>query len=109
MNYEKIYNQLIEKRKKYPLVKNKKMPNYVYCETHHIIPKFAKGTNDKNNLINLTYREHYFAHLILVKYYKQINNKNLLYKAKRALQAFQNLNYGTIRNEIFLHHIYIKL
>lgn len=67
MNYQKVYDQLIEKRRKFPLTKNKKDPNYVYCETHHIIPKCLNGTDDISNKINLTAREHFIAHYLLWK------------------------------------------
>lgn len=33
--------------------------------SHHILPKFMKGTNDFNNLINLNCIDHYKSHLIL--------------------------------------------
>lgn len=44
-----------------------------YFETHHIVPKSLGGTDDKNNLVNLTAREHYIAHLLLVKIAKSSN------------------------------------
>lgn len=67
MNYQKIYDQLIEKRRKYPLTKNKKDPNYIYCECHHIILKSLGGSDSEDNLINLTAREHFIAHYLLWK------------------------------------------
>ena len=69
MNYQKIYNQLIEKRRRFPLTKNKKDTNYIYCEAHHIVPKCLNGTDDPNNIINLTAREHFIAHYLLWKIY----------------------------------------
>lgn len=36
-------------------------------EIHHILPRSLNGLNDKNNLIVLTYREHFIAHIILWK------------------------------------------
>lgn len=39
----------------------------IYCETHHVIPKSWGGSNHKCNLVNLTAREHYIAHLLLWK------------------------------------------
>ena len=69
MNHQKIYNQLIEKRRKFPLTKNKKDPNYIYCEAHHIVPKCLNGTDDSNNIVNLTAREHFIAHYLLWKIY----------------------------------------
>ena len=64
MNYQKIYNQLIQKRQIYTLSKKN-----TYCERHHIVPRSLGGSNDKTNLVNLTAREHYIAHLLLWKIY----------------------------------------
>lgn len=36
-------------------------------EIHHITPKSLGGTNEKLNLVRLTYREHYLCHLLLTK------------------------------------------
>jgi len=38
-----------------------------YTEKHHIIPKSMGGSNGKNNLISLTYREHFLCHWLLTK------------------------------------------
>lgn len=38
-----------------------------YTEKHHIIPKSMGGSNKKYNLVILTAREHYIAHLLLTK------------------------------------------
>lgn len=38
-----------------------------YTEKHHIIPRCMSGSNDKENLVILTAREHYIAHLLLTK------------------------------------------
>lgn len=38
-----------------------------YKERHHIIPKSFGGSNDKSNLVDLTGREHFVCHLLLVK------------------------------------------
>jgi hypothetical protein len=60
MNYKKIYNNIIENAKLRKIE--------TYCETHHIIPKCLGGTDDKNNLVELTAREHYLCHWLLAKY-----------------------------------------
>jgi hypothetical protein len=39
----------------------------VYVEKHHIIPKSLGGTDDTNNLVSLTAREHFISHWLLVK------------------------------------------
>lgn len=38
-----------------------------YTEKHHIIPKSFKGTDDSFNIIVLSARHHYVAHLLLMK------------------------------------------
>jgi|688.fasta_scaffold647625_2 hypothetical protein len=61
MNYEKIYNQIIE-RAQTRILKE-------YKERHHIIPKCMGGMNNKENLVNLTAREHFICHWLLVRIY----------------------------------------
>ena len=63
MNYKQIYNQLISKRQQETPPKN------CYTETHHILPRCLGGTNETTNLVKLTAREHYIAHLLLAKIY----------------------------------------
>lgn len=78
MNYQKIYTNLISKRRLYKIDKTKQNNNNI--EYHHIVPVSCGGKNDKgipknnnikHNIIGLTLREHFFAHLLLVKIYKQ--------------------------------------
>ena len=64
MNYQKIYNYLIERAK----TRNKEDLTE-FLNVHHIIPKHSWGTNDENNLVVLTYKEHIFAHKLLFKIY----------------------------------------
>ena len=59
------------------------------------------GSNDASNIVNLTFREHYMAHLLLVKHYKDIGNKLLYFKMAKALISFECLDFGTIRNGLF--------
>ena len=61
MNYQWHYDRLIETRKL--LNRNKKDGNYY--ENHHIIMKSMGGTNDPENLVLLTAREHFIAHWLL--------------------------------------------
>ena len=70
MNYKKIYDSLIEKRKNYVLSKmDPSDKNYIATEVHHIVPKCNGGLDVESNLIRLTSREHYIAHLLLWKIY----------------------------------------
>lgn len=64
--YQKIYNDLISKAKSRGL--NKSLLDGYY-EKHHIVPKCLGGTNDKENLVLLTAREHLVAHELLQRIY----------------------------------------
>ena len=59
MNYEQIYNDLIS----YRLSK----PATGYIERHHILMKSMGGSDDPSNIVVLTGREHWIAHLLLYK------------------------------------------
>lgn len=58
--YSRWYEALIQKAQLRGTVEG-------YKETHHIIPRSFGGSNDKNNLVQLTAREHYIAHALLWK------------------------------------------
>jgi hypothetical protein len=61
MNYQKIYSQIIER------AKNRHLEGYK--EKHHILPKCLGGSNDKDNLVGLTAREHFLCHMLLCEIY----------------------------------------
>lgn len=50
-----------------------------YTEKHHIIPKSMGGLDTKENLVVLTAREHYIAHLLLTKITKGANKKKMAF------------------------------
>jgi hypothetical protein len=61
MNYQKIYDQIIKQ------AKTRKLDGYK--EKHHIIPKCIGGLDTKENLVELTAREHFICHRLLCKIY----------------------------------------
>lgn len=63
MNYPLIYNELIKKAQNRTSVSG-------YTEKHHIMPKSLGGSNSKDNLVDLTPKEHYIAHMLLYKIHK---------------------------------------
>jgi len=71
MNYKRIYYQLIERAKSRLLVSD--------YETHHILPKSLGGPNTKDNLIKLTLREHFIAHLLLTKMYQGVAKRKMYF------------------------------
>ncbi len=68
MNYQNIYNNIINN------AKNRKNVNNQYFEIHHIIPRCIGGTNSNENLVQLTLREHFICHELLVKIYPNNNS-----------------------------------
>jgi hypothetical protein len=96
MNYQKIYNDLID-RAKYRIVEG-------YVEKHHIVPRCLGGTDDKENIVNLYPEEHYIAHLLLCKLNK--GNSKLLYAAMNMTTGSMinngkrnNKKYGWLRKQ----------
>lgn len=77
--YANIYKLLITRALARPN-KKKEVKNILgYVESHHIIPKSFKSVignivNDKNNTVFLTAKEHFIAHLCLLKMFT--NNPN---------------------------------
>ena len=60
MNHFLAYQRLIAK------AKERVCPNG-YVERHHILPRALGGTDDSSNLVALTAREHFVAHVLLAK------------------------------------------
>ncbi len=95
MNYQNIYNSLIEKAKSRPAIQPK--------ERHHIIPRCMGGNDDAVNLIDLTPEEHYTAHLLLVKIYP--NNHKLIYAANMMTVGggrMNNRKYGWLKRKMYM-------
>lgn len=62
MNYQNVYNSLISRARARESLLG-------YKETHHIVPRCIGGSDDKENLVELTGREHFIAHWLLCKIY----------------------------------------
>jgi len=70
MNYHKLYNQIIERGKSRILDG--------YKERHHIIPRCIGGTDELDNIVELTAKEHFICHKLLTEIYP---NENKLHYA----------------------------
>ena len=81
--YTSYYTSIINK------AKNRLVDGY--CETHHIIPKSLGGSNLKENLVNLTAREHFICHLLLTKMYEGDAKKKMIHAAW-AMATLENDN-----------------
>lgn len=76
MDYEKIYDRLCSSRK------NRGVEREGGYEIHHILPKSMGGSDDENNLVKLTYREHYIAHKLLYRFTEKEDKVSMAYALK---------------------------
>lgn len=105
MNYKLVYNCLIER------AKNRSLK--CYTEKHHIIPRCIGGCNNKDNIVKLTAREHYVAHLLLLKIYPNnyslvhaammmcVNSKNQKRKTTNRIYGWLREKYAKQRSQIY--------
>jgi hypothetical protein len=84
--YTKWYNQ-ITNRARDRVVED-------YTERHHIRPRSLGGTDDADNLVDLTAREHFICHWLLVKIttgedrYKMLNALRMMRAEKHGQQRY---------------------
>ena len=94
MNYQNIYNALVEKAKVRGLDKSQ---HEGYFEIHHIVPRCLGGSDEKDNLVMFTGREHFIAHLVLAKLYPDV--KGLTYAAfMMSSESSSSHHYEKLRN-----------
>ena len=65
MDYQKQYDSIINIAIRECRKKNKE----VYYEEHHIVPRCLNGSDEKNNRVLLTAREHFICHKLLTFIY----------------------------------------
>jgi hypothetical protein len=90
MNYQQIYNNLIDRAAR--------RISEGYVEKHHIVPRCLGGTDAKENIVNLYPEEHYLAHLLLCKLNK--GNSKLLYAAMNMTSGSM-INNGKRNNKAY--------
>jgi len=61
-----------------------------YKEKHHILPRCLGGKDTKDNLVELTTREHFIVHMLLCKFTVGQAKYKMLY----AFNAMSNIRYG---------------
>jgi len=73
--YYKWYINIIEN------ARNRNLSNEVKFEIHHILPKSMGGSNNSENLIKLTLKEHWICHRLLVKFLEDPKDIKKMYNA----------------------------
>jgi len=69
--YSKIYFSIIDNAKSRNLLE--------YKEKHHIIPKSLGGSNNSDNIVELTFREHFICHRLLIRMTEGISKRKMTY------------------------------
>lgn len=87
--YTKTYFQIVDRARDRVLSE--------YTERHHIIPRSLGGSDDPENLVNLTPREHFICHLLLIK---MVVNEGDRAKMTLAAMWFRRFD-GLITNRIY--------
>lgn len=118
-HYKNRYDKFITKIKS----SNRTLKD-VYTEVHHIQPKCLKGSDNDDNLIELTLREHHLAHWLLWKAYPnylpissaflQMNNKNVKISGKdfkplpsKVYESLKTTVYSSLSN-LRLDKVYVR-
>lgn len=93
--YTKYYTLLTDRAKSRTLTE--------YTERHHIIPQSLGGSNDKENLVDLTAREHFICHWLLIKMTEGENRSKMLYalNGMKAENKFQQRYSSAITSRVY--------
>jgi len=62
----------------------------IYFEKHHILPKSLGGKNNKENLVNLTAKEHFICHHLLTKMVSNTKHKYQMWNAFSCMLYREN-------------------
>jgi hypothetical protein len=108
--YKQWYTNITER------AKNRRLETYT--ESHHIVPRSLGGGDESNNLVNLTAREHFVCHWLLVKmttgqdHHKMLNALRMMraekhgqerYNTKITARVYENIKqeYAKLQSETF--------
>lgn len=104
MNYQYVYNKIIERAK---LRKLAALDSIV--EIHHIIPKSCGGSNKKENLVPLSLREHFLCHLLLERIYRNTDHHKKMLRAVVMMTRGGNVNSHLYKKLKEQHINYLRL
>lgn len=94
--YNKWYFNIIDR------AKSRTLANDDYVEKHHIIPKSLGGSNNADNLVCLTAKEHFICHLLLTKMTAGVARTKMVYAAWRmSLQCNKDQERHKVSSVIY--------
>lgn len=74
----------------------KQHPNFVYYETHHVIPKTLGGLDSKTNLVLLTPREHFVVHCLLPRMCANNSDRLKMNYAIRMMRRLDEIKHSKL-------------
>jgi hypothetical protein len=89
--------------------KSRKILPDIKTEKHHVIPRSLGGTNDPDNIVVLTAREHFICHRLLPKFTKDKSRTKMLYAIWKMCHSTKDRKdsfkltartYSTIKEEM---------
>lgn len=95
MNWEKAYKNLVNK------AKLRSLDGSVYVEKHHIVPKCMGGDNSQGNLVELTAKEHFLAHKLLVRIYPNVKGVWYALVAMGRISQFKSKIFESERQRAY--------
>jgi hypothetical protein len=100
--HARVYDQLMTRAKLRGLKKpTRSDENYVYYEKHHVLPKSMGRSNDADNLVLLTAREHFIAHMLLPRMcVEKTHRQNLNCALRRMTTESRNSSNSYAREKI---------
>jgi hypothetical protein len=74
-----------------------------YTERHHIIPRSLGGINNKDNLVELTAREHFICHWLLIKMTEGNERIKMIYalQGMKAENKYQQRYHTKITSRVY--------
>lgn len=74
-----------------------------YTESHHIMPQSLGGSNDTDNLVELTAREHFICHWLLIKMTEGDDRGKMLYalQGMKAENRYQQRYHTKITSRVY--------
>ena len=90
MDYAAIYERLVERARG--------RVRQGYMERHHVEPRCMGGSNDKNNLVFLTAKEHFLAHKLLVRMHPDVRGLWLALIAMGRISQFKARIFSSERS-----------
>lgn len=94
--YRKWYFTIIHKASQ-----QKRSRKQGYFEKHHIVPKSLGGSNEKENLVLLTAREHFVCHLLLTHMCSGKDKDRMVFACLKLSGGTWYLPEGTIRSRTY--------